>query len=147
MCFLSRGANTMKWLFLFLGSLSSLAATVNLTWSRSPDPNASSYNIYYGTESRVYTNAILAGNVTNLTISGLANGTTFYFAASASDSLGNESDLSNEAVLATPSVLVLTVSVYATSNLLSPWTNLAVLYLTNPPGNGFFRSSVSIGTQ
>jgi hypothetical protein len=42
------------------------------------------------------------GNVTNATVTGLAADTTYYFAATAYDVYGNESDYSNETVYQTP---------------------------------------------
>jgi hypothetical protein len=54
------------------------------------------YNVYYGGASGSYTNEINAGNVTTITISGLVAGATYYFAATAYDALGNESDFSSE---------------------------------------------------
>ncbi len=54
------------------------------------------YKIYYGTASGNYTTTINVGNVTTYTINNLAPG-TYYFAATAVNSAGNESGYSNEA--------------------------------------------------
>jgi hypothetical protein len=70
--------------------------SISLAWSPSTDTNVVGYNIYYGGASGIYTNEISAGNVTNITISGLVAGATYYFAATAYDSLGNESAFSPE---------------------------------------------------
>ena len=69
---------------------------VTLSWAASTDTNVVGYNVYYGVESRVYTNSIDEGNVTTATICGLDIGTTYYFAVTAYDSFGLESDYSNE---------------------------------------------------
>lgn len=69
---------------------------VNLSWQPSPDTNVIGYNIYYGTASRAYTNEISLGNNTSATISDLVGGVTYYFAATAYDAAGDESDFSNE---------------------------------------------------
>ncbi|HEX3626329.1 MAG TPA: fibronectin type III domain-containing protein, partial [Verrucomicrobiae bacterium] len=66
-----------------------------LTWTASTSPNIVGYNIYYGTSSNAYTNEISAGNISSLTISNLAVGTTYYFAASAVNSSGIQSALSS----------------------------------------------------
>lgn len=77
------------------------SASVALSWNPSPDNTVVAYKIYYGTESGNYPNSASVGNVTNTTLTGLLNGTTYYFAAVAIDDLGSESLLSNEA-FATP---------------------------------------------
>jgi hypothetical protein len=54
------------------------------------------YKIYYGTKSGVYTGVIDAGSSTSFAFNNLAPG-TYYFVVTAYDSLGTESDYSNEA--------------------------------------------------
>jgi hypothetical protein len=54
------------------------------------------YDIYYGTSSGNYTSVVPVSNVTNVTIRGLINGVTYYFAAASYDSSGNLSSLSPE---------------------------------------------------
>ena len=90
---------------LFLGSgllmvslLPALATqSVALMWKPSPDTNVAGYRIYYSTVSHSYATVISVGNVTNTAISNLADGTTYFFAATTTDSAGNESGFSNEA--------------------------------------------------
>ena len=53
--------------------------------------------IYYGTESRVYTEVVDAGNTNTLTVTGLVEGVTYYFTATAYNTAGLESDFCNEA--------------------------------------------------
>ncbi len=79
-----------------------LAQSVILTWSPSADPAVTGYKIYSGTVSHSYTNEVTVGNVTNTTISGLAYGQTYYFAATTYDDAGNESEFSNEATFSVP---------------------------------------------
>lgn len=68
-----------------------------LTWLPSSDPNTVGYHVYYGTASHSYSTVVAAGNSTVVTIPGLSSGTTYYFAVTAYDDAGNESDFSNEA--------------------------------------------------
>src|SRR5437867_4474089 len=75
---------------------SASAASVTLVWNASPGTNIAGYNVYYGVASRTYTNKVNVGNATNATVSGLIEGTTYYFAVTAYDSNGLESDYSNE---------------------------------------------------
>ena len=74
------------------------AAQVTLTWSPNSESDIAGYKIYYGTGSRDYSNSTDVGNRTIHTISALDEGTTYYFAATAYDSLKNESDYSAEIV-------------------------------------------------
>ena len=72
---------------------------VSLAWDPSPDPSVVGYHVHYGLQSPnspgscAYSNSTYASSPT-ATISGLATGTTYYFAVSASNGL--ESPCSNE---------------------------------------------------
>ena len=70
---------------------------VPLVWNPSKDADVAGYKIYYGTASHAYTSSVDVGNVTNATITGLTENTTYYFAATTYNILGVESDFSNEA--------------------------------------------------
>src|SRR5262245_9448350 len=78
------------------------AQSVTLQWNRSTDPNVVGYNAYYGVATDTYTNRIDAGNTTNVVIGGLIEGTTYYFAVTAYNSLGIESDYSSEVTYSVP---------------------------------------------
>lgn len=69
---------------------------LTLAWDANPAPEIASYRVYYGTESGNYTNSVVAGNTTTATVSGLSSGVTYYFAITAVDGDGLESDFSNE---------------------------------------------------
>jgi hypothetical protein len=82
---------------ILAGRVSSFALqSVTLAWDPSADTNVVGYNIYYGVASRTYTNHIDVGNTLTATVSNLVEGTTYYFAATAYNGLGMESDYSNE---------------------------------------------------
>jgi hypothetical protein len=70
--------------------------SVTLAWNASTDPIVAGYNVYYGGASGAYTNEISVGNATNATISGLVQGTTYYFAATTYAASGMESPFSSE---------------------------------------------------
>jgi predicted phage tail protein len=72
-----------------------LAADVSLAWDASVTPTVTGYKVYVGTASRTYGTPTTIGNVTTHTVTGLIAG-TYYFAVSAFDAQGNESDYSNE---------------------------------------------------
>ena len=82
--------------------------SVTLAWEWSTNSDVVGYNLYYGVASQTYTNRIQVGNVTNATISGLVSGTTYFFAATATDSVGLESEFSNEVTYTVKPVLVVT---------------------------------------
>jgi hypothetical protein len=75
---------------------------VALAWEPSPCDCLVGYTVYYGSQSGVYTNRIWFDNVTNATITGLSAGVVYYFAATATDSEGLESDFSNEVTYSVP---------------------------------------------
>lgn len=97
----------MRYLLATALLLSSLAyaGDVTLTWTP-PTQNTdgseltdlAGYRIYYGTASASYTQTIEVANpgATSLVVEGLAEG-TYYFAATAINASGIESDYSNEA--------------------------------------------------
>jgi hypothetical protein len=82
-------------------------AGVSLGWGTSDDTNVVAYNIYYGTTSGDYTNEVSVGNVSDVTISNLTLGTTYYFAATAVDAQGDESGFSAETAYTVPGTLAL----------------------------------------
>ena len=67
-------------------------AQVTINWSAVS--GASGYTIQYGTSTGVYTTSVNAGNVTSYNVTGLTNGTTYYFKVQAYDSANTHSDLS-----------------------------------------------------
>ncbi len=85
-------------------------ASVALAWDPSTNANVVAYNLYYGVASQTYTNKVTVGAVTNATITGLVAGATYFFAATASDNLGLESDFSNEVPYYVGPVLTVTAN-------------------------------------
>jgi len=78
------------------------ASSVTLAWNPSTSTNVVGYKIYYGLTSGIYNNTNFVAGSTNVAISGLVEGTTYYFAATALDSFGNESQFSNETSYSVP---------------------------------------------
>ncbi|MCX6912989.1 MAG: Ig-like domain-containing protein, partial [Verrucomicrobia bacterium] len=73
------------------------AGTVTLAWDASSGTNAiANYKVYYGAASATYTNSVAAGTNLTVSVSNLVVGTTYYFAATAVDTSGLESDYSTE---------------------------------------------------
>ncbi len=72
------------------------AATVTLAWDPSAYPTVFGYHLYYGGASLTYTSLVAVGVVTNGSITGLAAGSQYFFAATAVNGAGLESPFSNE---------------------------------------------------
>jgi chitodextrinase len=74
--------------------------SASLAWDSVTAPNLSGYRLYFGTAPGTYVQAVgqgtSVGNVTTYTMTGLASATRYYFAVTAFDTLGIESDYSNE---------------------------------------------------
>ena len=70
---------------------------VTLAWDpNSPSENIAGYRLYYGTESRSYMGVIDISNGTLKKVSKLAKGYYYYFAVTAYNDAGEESDFSEE---------------------------------------------------
>jgi hypothetical protein len=82
-------------LFLLFTSSNLMATDVSLAWDPSVSPGIAGYKIYFGNSSGTYGTPITIGNQTTYTVTGLTSG-TYYFAVTAFDAQGNESDFSNE---------------------------------------------------
>lgn len=75
-------------------------ANALLTWVASPSPDVTGYRVYFGTHPGTYqqprgAGVLVAGKLTVL-LNGFTRNTRFYFAVTAVDAAGNESEYSNE---------------------------------------------------
>jgi fibronectin type 3 domain-containing protein len=73
-----------------------LAILVILGWNPNTESDLAGYNVYYGNASRIYTNRVNVGNVTSNRVSGLVPGQKYFFAVTAYNAAGAESDYSEE---------------------------------------------------
>jgi hypothetical protein len=67
-----------------------------LAWDQNPESDIAGYKLYYGTSSSNYASSKDMGKTTICTITGLDEGKTYYFAATAYDGSNNESGYSNQ---------------------------------------------------
>jgi hypothetical protein len=74
---------------------------VTLAWKPTASPGGAGYKLYYGGASGRYTNGISSG-ATNVAISGLIPGATYYFAVTSYSLLGVESAFSGEVSYTVP---------------------------------------------
>jgi hypothetical protein len=94
--------------FVIIGALAAdaLAADVTLAWDPNTESDLAGYKIHHGTASGSYSVHIDVNKATTYTVTGLTAGQTYYFAATAYDSSGNESGYSNSVSYAIPSAAV-----------------------------------------
>ena len=72
------------------------AGSVDLEWDPNTEPELAGYKIYWGTSSGNYTFSKDVGKTTSYTVTGLDEGKTYYFVATAYDGSDNESGYSNQ---------------------------------------------------
>jgi hypothetical protein len=78
------------------------AAQVELEWDPNTEPELAGYKVYWGTSSGNYASSKDVGKTTACIVTGLDEGKTYYFAATAYDGDNNESDYSNQISYAVP---------------------------------------------
>jgi Big-like domain-containing protein/fibronectin type III domain protein len=83
-------------LLLLLSVQNAFAGPVSLAWNAVPSASVDGYVLYYGVASGSYSMSVDVGNYTTAAVSGLAEGTKYYFAVTAYDVYGQESTFSNE---------------------------------------------------
>jgi len=76
--------------------------SVTLAWDHAPEPDVNAYIVHYGTNSRAYPLSTNVGNVTTATVYGLAEDRKYFFAITAKNTSGLESDFSNEVTNSIP---------------------------------------------
>jgi len=81
------------------------AQSVSFRWSPNTEPDVAGYRVHYGVASRTYTQIVDVGDSTTATITNLLPGTTYYFALTAYNSVGLQSDYTGELVYSAPMVL------------------------------------------
>lgn len=82
--------------------------SVALAWDADAGPYVAGYIVHYGVASGVYTNSLDVGTNINATVPGLQEGATYYFAVTAYNTDGLESNPSNEISFQVPVVFHIT---------------------------------------
>jgi len=77
-------------------------STVIVQWLPNSEADLAGYKLYYGTASRSYPNIINVGLMTTHTVNDLQPGYEYFFAVTAYDTAGNESDFSEEVSIYIP---------------------------------------------
>ncbi len=72
------------------------AGSLQISWNENTESDLAGYRLYYGSASQSYTDTVDVGLVSHYTVGGLSEGETYYFAVTAYDFSGNESEFSDE---------------------------------------------------
>ena len=83
----------------------SAQTTVRFRWAANTEPDITGYNLYIGNFPRTYSQSLNVGLVTNYTLAGLVPGTTYYFALTALNTSGLESDFTPELTYQVPVIV------------------------------------------
>ncbi len=104
-------------LIIFLAfSPLAFSGNLQLAWDASASANTGGYKIYYGIASGNYTSSVDAGNVTAYQITGLQNGTKYFFAVKSYDTTKTaESSFSNEINAIVPALTTVTADFTASA--------------------------------
>jgi hypothetical protein len=90
---------------LSLIALSASASALTLQWDPNPETNIDHYQLSYGTSSGSYTNNVPAGANTSVAVTGLNEGTTYYFVVTAFNTSGQQSAPSAEISYLVPATI------------------------------------------
>ena len=121
------------------------SAQVTIAWDPNTDPNIAGYKVYYGYSSRNYPFVCDTGNHTTCAISGLEEGKTYYFAATAYDLWNNESSYSKEVSYAVPMASITFSSGGSNSNSDSGGSNSSVGSFSNNNAGEGNNTGTSVG--
>ena len=72
------------------------AATIALAWNANTETNIAGYRVHYGTQPGSYTTIVDRGNTLTASVTGLTDGTRYYFVVVAYDTTGGTSSFSAE---------------------------------------------------
>lgn len=117
------------------------AADVGLAWNANPETDIAKYRLSYGTSSGQYTQVKEVGRDTRTLVTNLEAGRTYYFAVSAVNYAGMQSDLSAEVSYQTPPL-------YFNLNLAwnpNPETDISAYRLSYGTSSGQYNQVVDVG--
>jgi hypothetical protein len=99
---LSLGLEIAAGIGVAIMAANAFAGQATLAWDPNGESNLAGYKIHYGTASDSYTVHLDVHKVTSYTVTGLTAGQTYYFAASAYNTSGNESGYSRSVSYTVP---------------------------------------------
>ena len=89
------------------------SSQITVAWNANSEPDLAGYKLHYGTSSGNYSTIVDVGDSLEHTITGLKKGVAYYFAATAYDTEGNESEYSEEISYTIPPANTFTITATA----------------------------------
>ncbi|MEI6673562.1 MAG: discoidin domain-containing protein [Verrucomicrobiota bacterium] len=134
---------TFLWLALLLSPSRGLgatsgSATITLAWNPNPETDVVSYQLSYGTSAGVHSTVVNAGATTTATVTGLIEGTTYYFVVTATNLAGLQSQPSAEAFYQIPVTQTDSVTVI-------PRSGWSLRYVDSQAVNGYAATNAFDG--
>ncbi|HMJ90625.1 MAG TPA: Ig-like domain-containing protein, partial [Candidatus Acidoferrum sp.] len=102
---------------MLLAFATTSAQAASLEWNPNSETNLAGYRVYTGEATRGYTSVVDVGNTTQFPLNSLTPRKTFFFAVTAYDTDGLESDFSDEVTYAVPGTNLPPVSVGETYSM------------------------------
>ncbi len=124
-----------------------IAASVTLAWDTHPDPLVSAYTLYWGTGVREYPNAWTVDvPTTQTTATNLVSGTGYYFAVTARNWEGFESEFSEEVFYQVPATVTFTAVFEQSDSPAGPWQFLTNAFVVIAPAEPqkFYRVKMEV---
>ena len=133
-------------LLLILSCVSAQCANVTLAWDPVTLTNVAGYKLFWGMATRSYAwSNVTARASTTSTVTNLAPGQTYYFAATVFLDNGLESDYSAEVsyLVPIPPPANLRISLQSASAITGPWTNQFSLTPIQGGQSEFYRLTIA----
>src|ERR1700678_1906290 len=108
-------------------------ANLSLAWNPSASANVAGYTLYYGVTSGRYTSALGAGTNTNMTVTGLTPGQTYYFVTAAYNADGIESPYSNAVTNTLPALPLVQAQPQSQTAVVGTLVVLSVAVVSSTP--------------
>lgn len=132
--------------FILLFAQNVYSAQVTLAWDPNTEAGIAGHVIYTGSSSRAYDVSVDVGNQTTYTLSGLADGQTYYFAVTCYDTYGAESNYSEEVSWTSQSLNGPPVASDGSLTTLQNTLADGTLSASDPDGDALTYSLVSSGS-
>ena len=95
-CFYRCGLYFVGTMVLTIQLAAQSSGSVSFLWNANSEADLAGYNLYVGNQTRIYSQVVNVGLVTNYALTGLSPGSTYYFALTAFNTAGLESDFTPE---------------------------------------------------
>lgn len=113
------------WVFCSLATLSvAVSGTLTATWDANTESDLAGYKVYYGPGTKNYTTIKDVGNQTVFVADNLPSGEEYFFAVSAYDRFGNESELSTEVSAVVPDSSLMAEAEYMNGDVQLTWDTI-----------------------